>query len=352
MARENIDSEGACIGLEAEDAKWQMFWQQIVLPEKIQVPEVCSKKKIIIISGPTGVGKTALSLLIAGAVGGEIVSSDSMQVYKGMNIGTAKASPQELASIPHHLIDIRDIDQSFNVMDFWQETTKAIDEICARGHVPIIVGGTGFYMNALIYGPPEGPSSDGAVRLELEKELEERGAFALFQRLRGLDPEYAHTITANDKHKIVRALEIISLTNRKVSEFARKKKDSQKYNVRCWFLHMSKDVLYRKIEQRCDEMIANGFLEEVRNLEKQGLRNNPSAAQAIGYRQCLEFLSSPQGEDDWSHFVLSFKQASRRYAKRQFTWFRKEPLFRWLNREDVSFERAAEIILQDFELSF
>ena len=352
MTGGSMGVEGVGVNLEIEDAKWQMFWQQMVLLEKAHPQERCKKKKIIILSGPTGVGKTALSLLLAQAIGGEIISSDSMQVYRGMNIGTAKASAEEMALTPHHLIDIRDIDQNFNVMDFWQETTKTIEEICSRGHVPIIVGGTGFYINALIYGPPEGPSSDASIRHEIEKELEEKGAFILFQRLRELDPEYAHTITANDKHKIVRGLEIISLTNKKVSDFARGRRESQKYNVRCWFLHMSKDVLYRKIEQRCDEMIANGFLEEVRELEKQGLRNNSSASQAIGYRQCLEFLASAQGDDDWSHFVTSFKQASRRYAKRQFTWFRKESLFRWLNREEVSFERAAEIILQDFELSF
>lgn len=346
-----MDREKGGIDLEAEEDLWREFWQQVLLLEKKKDADSSQKKKIIIISGPTGVGKTALSLLIAQAIGGEIISSDSMQVYRGMDIGTAKASALEMMSVPHHLIDIRDVDQSFNVKDFWQEATEAIDKICARGHVPIVVGGTGFYLNALIYGPPEGPSSVSSIRKELEREMEEKGAFILFQRLNALDPEYARTITSNDKHKIVRGLEIISITNKKVSQFARQKQSPQKYNARCWFIHTPKDLLYRRIEQRCDEMIESGFLDEVKFLEKQGLRNNSSASQAIGYRQCLEFLDSKQTEEDWSHFVLAFKQASRRYAKRQFTWFRKEPLFRWLNKEDMSFERAAEVILQDFELS-
>jgi tRNA dimethylallyltransferase len=332
------------------EVELKKLWQEITLPEHAYPASFSPRKKVIVLSGPTGVGKTALSLAIAQTVRGEVISADSMQVYRGMDIGTAKATPAEQQAVTHHLIDIRDIQQSCNVMEFYQAALESIDTIHARGHIPIVVGGTGFYLHSLIYGPPSGPPSVESVRAGWEKELLEKGTFALFGTLKDLDPEYADTITQNDKHKIVRALEIISLTNKKVSELPRGDLGGQKYDFRCWFLYMPKDILYRRIEQRCDEMIEKGFVEEVKRLEQMGLKQNSSASQAIGYRQCLEFLASPQKAEDWEQFVSAFKQASRRYAKRQFTWFRKEPLFRWLNLEDIPSERALELILQDFEL--
>lgn len=343
---QNAASAGSVIEIE-----WKTFWQKMTLPDKIQISLPVSKKKIIILSGPTGVGKTALSLVLAKAIGGEIISADSMQVYRGMDIGTAKISLEEREDVPHHLLDIRSIDESFNVVDFWNDATRLIEEIYERGHVPIVVGGTGFYIHALIYGPPSGPPSQEEVRTIWENEMSKNGSEPLFRKLEELDPEYARTITQNDKHKIVRALEIISLTGKRVSQFVKQVNPSSKYDFRCWFLYLPKENLYSKIEERCDAMIAKGLLAEVEYLDAQGLRNNSSASQAIGYRQCLEFLDSAKGVEDWDHFVKIFKQASRRYAKRQFTWFRKEQSFRWLNREELSFERAAEVILQDFELS-
>lgn len=349
-----MGSTGTESGLSAGslvEIEWQTFWQKMTLPDKIQISLPVSKKKIIILSGPTGVGKTALSLVVAKAIGGEIISVDSMQVYQGMDIGTAKISLEERGEVPHHLLDVRSIEETFNVMDFWNEATRLIEEIYERGHVPIVVGGTGFYIHALIYGPPSGPASDEEVRMGWEAEMQQKGSEALFRKLEEIDPQYAQTITQNDKHKIIRALEIISLTGKKVSQFVKQVNPLQKYDYRCWFLYLPKDILYKKIEERCDEMIAKGLLQEVELLDKLGLRGNSSASQAIGYRQCLEFLDSPRGKEDWERFVLTFKQASRKYAKRQFTWFRKEKFFRWLNREELSFERAAEVILQDFELS-
>ncbi len=250
------------------------------------------------------------------------------------------------------MIDIRDLNQSFNVVDYYEESMRVIQEVHGRGRIPIVVGGTGFYLHALLYGPPSGPPSIASVREQLEQEWDADGAETLWRRLQEFDVEYARTITKNDKQKIVRALEIIAISGKKVSDFLISSIEPQKYNFRCWFLYMPKEILYRRIEQRCDEMLAQGFLEEVQCLEKQGLRNNSSASQAIGYRQCLEFLSSPRSQGDWDHLVSSFKQASRRYAKRQFTWFRKETLFRWLHREEFSLQRAAEIILQDADSLF
>jgi tRNA dimethylallyltransferase len=314
-------------------------------------PPIPRKKKVIILAGPTGVGKTQMSLMIAHALGGEIISADSMQVYRGMDIGTAKVEEEERRKIRHHLIDSRDLDETFNVVDFFQEAQQAFREIFARDHVPIIVGGTGFYIHALIYGPPRGPASVPDVRKKLETEMSEKGPLALYERLKSLDPEYAATITSQDRHKIVRALEIMRLTNQKVSLFERGIMPAQEFDFRAWFLYKPKEILYPLLEQRCEKMITEGFLEEVKRLDQEGLRKNSSASQAIGYRQCLEFLQSPQTKDDWSRFVEGFKQASRRYAKRQLTWFRKEPLFRWLNVHKTGVDNAVEMIIQDYEQS-
>lgn len=310
------------------------------------------KKKVIAIAGPTAVGKTRHSLSIAKEVGGEIISADSMQVYRGMDIGTAKATFEQRGEVPHHLIDIRNLDQKFNVMDFYNEAHKAIRDVLVRGKVPIVVGGTGFYLHGLIYGPPQGPPSVPEVRHKLEEEMQNHGTDALYERLKKVDPEYAKTITGADRHKIIRALEIISLTSKKVSDFPKMQSKEIPYDYRCWFFYRAKENLYPNIEMRCDEMIAAGFIEEVRELEKEGLRKNSSASQAIGYRQCLDFLETEGSAEDFEQFVAAFKRATRRYAKRQFTWFRKEPLFRWLNLDTLAPQRVVETVIQDYELSF
>lgn len=333
-----------------EEKQLQDLLNPFAIPLKQKIPIIPKKKRIIVLAGPTAVGKTKLSLSMAKAIGGEIVSADSMQVYRGMDIGTAKIRPEERGPIRHHLVDSRDLDESFNVVDFYHEANQAFHEIFARDHVPIVVGGTGFYIHALLYGPPKGPPSKPDLRFQLEKEMSDQGPIALYERLKNLDPDYAKTITVRDRHKIVRALEIITLTQQKVSFFQPSREMTHDYDFRCWFVYMPKEVLYSRIEKRCDEMLTEGFVEEVRRLEKEGLRKNTSASQAIGYRQCLEFLSTPQTADDHAHFVDAFKQASRRYAKRQFTWFRKEPLFRWLNLDACGTDTALEMMIQDYEL--
>ncbi len=329
--------------------------QEIISPFHLEqgkkIPFAPKKRKIIIIAGPTGVGKTEMAIRMAQAVGGEIISADSMQVFRGMDIGTAKATPDERRMVRHHLIDSRDIDETFNVVDFYHEAQQAFREVFAREHVPIVVGGTGFYIHALIYGPPRGPASVPEVRARLEREMEEKGALYLYDQLQAFDPEYAATITVRDRQKIIRGLEIIHLTNQKVSFFERGSTPAQEFDFRCWFLYKPKEILYPGLDNRCDAMIAHGLLEEVKRLEKEGLRDNLSASQAIGYRQCLEFLKTAQTADDWHHFIDEFKKASRRYAKRQFTWFRKEPLFRWINVHKLGPETAMEMVIQDYEQS-
>lgn len=340
-------------GLTFEGKELQFSLRDFTLPQKQNLSPRFKKKKVIIIAGPTAVGKSELSLLIASAIGGEIVSADSMQVYRGMDIGTAKVSLKDRQKIPHHLIDSRDLDETFNVVEYYQEAWHAIKEIIDKGGVPIVVGGTGFYIHSLIYGPPSGPPSDPVMRKMLEDEIDSKGLEIMYDKLKSLDPDYALSITQKDRHKIVRALEIMTMTRQKVSDLPPVSSDNvDLYDFRCWFLYMPKESLYPRIEMRCDSMIAAGFVEEVKRLEREGLSKNLTASQAIGYRQCLDFLNSPQSQGDWDRFIQLFKQASRRYAKRQFTWFRNEPLFRWLNIEDVSLENAVEMIIQDYELSF
>lgn len=307
------------------------------------------KKRIILLAGPTGVGKTQISLMICRALGGEVVSADSMQVYRGMDIGTAKVTPEERGNIRHHLIDSRDLDERFNVIDFYHEATQAFREILARDHVPIVVGGTGFYIHSLIYGPPQGPPSQPTIRMGLEEKMKNTDPLELYEELKRFDPEYAATITFRDRQKIIRALEIIAITHQKVSSFERSNCFSNEYDFRCWFLYMPKEILYPRVEQRCERMLADGFVNEVSSLAKQGLKQNISASQAIGYRQCLDFLNTQQTSQDLATFVTHFKQATRRYVKRQFTWFRKEPSFHWVNIAREGVDRAIELILQDYE---
>ncbi len=319
------------------------------LEKKIKDVKRIKPQKVILIAGPTACGKSDLSLILAKLVKGEIISADSMQVYRGMDIGTAKVSEEDQARIPHHLIDIRNIQEQFNVVDFYFEARQCIDSILARDRVPIVVGGSGFYFRSLIYGPPSGPPAISHVRDALEEELNRLGSQALYDRLKELDPVYAATITANDRHKVIRALEIITLTGEKVSKNQwERKKPLPDYDFHAWFIHRPREVLYPSIDARCENMLEGGLIDEVKELEKQGLSMNPSASQAIGYRQCLDFLKTSQSELEYKKFVRKFKTASRHYAKRQFTWFRKEPLFHWLDVDVHDLETAAEMIAQEF----
>lgn len=311
-----------------------------------------AKQKVIVIAGPTACGKSDLAMELAAAIKGEIVTGDSMQVYRGMDIGTAKASQADLERIPHHLVDIRNPDQPFNVVDFYNEAKDACKSILARDRVPIVVGGSGFYLHTLIYGPPPGPPPVPEIRQMLEKELSEKGLEGMLARLIQLDPEYAATLSSGDKHKIVRGLEIIAITGNKVSDMKWSAQNTPKgFNFRCWFLHRPKPILDQRIDLRCEKMISRGLLDETKRLLDAGVLSNVAATQAIGYRQSLEYLRSPQTEADYVQLMTSFKLATRHYAKRQRTWFRREPLFRWLDVETYDAETAIALIAADYEKS-
>ncbi|MEM8629204.1 MAG: tRNA (adenosine(37)-N6)-dimethylallyltransferase MiaA [Chlamydiota bacterium] len=331
-------------------ANLQKLLAGLYLPLFEKLPLFGAKKKVIVLAGPTAVGKTELSLELAKLLGGEIISADSMQVYRKMDIGTAKVAQEVRQNIPHHLIDVVDIQEPFNVMHYFAMAEQAMREITSRGNVPIVVGGAGFYLQSLLYGPPLGPKSDPVVRGKLEKKMEEIGCSSMYEQVQLLDPEYAKSITENDRHKIIRALEIMTLSEKKVTAFKRSfvvKNDL--YDFRLWFLQYPLETLYHRIEERCAEMLEKGFLKEVRSLKQEGLAENPLAAKAIGYRQALAFLETAQTSEDFAFFVYQFKKASCQYARKQCTWFRKDPHFRPLSLESYAKKHTLECILQDYE---
>lgn len=330
----------------------EMDARQLLHPQekKNKIFDLEKKPRIIVIAGPTGIGKTDLGISLSEILDGEIISCDSMQVYRNMDIGTAKVSKKQRENIAHHLIDIKNISEEFNVVEFYHLSHKICRDILARGKVPILVGGSGFYIHTFLYGPPLGPPSDKELRLKLQDQMEKMGTEVMYERLQMLDPDYAHTISENDRHKIIRALEIISLTNKRVSSFSRCNKiENFYYDARLWFLFSPKEILFAKLDMRCEKMIEQGFIEEVKKLKEMGITNNPVASQAIGYKQCLQFLNSKQSLEDKNNFIDEFKKVTRRYVKRQITWFRKEKNFRWINLSEFDLERVKEFILQDFE---
>jgi tRNA dimethylallyltransferase len=325
--------------------------EKVALSVEEQLLELFQYKsqKIIILAGATGTGKTAFSLDIAERLGGEIISCDSMQVYRGMDIGTAKASIQERERVKHYLIDVCNVNEPFNVKNFFDQALVACKEILARGKVPILVGGTGFYIHAFVYGPPLGPGCDPSVRKQLIVEEGHFGLELLYEKLVQLDPEYAKTVSQSDRHKIMRALEIIEISGRRVSDFSWKGRTPLSFfDQRCWFLFWPRPILYERLERRIDGMLADGLLEEVVHLDRLGIRSNPTACQAIGYRQTLDFLDTAQTPKDYEEYVKKLKQASRNLAKRQFTWFRKETSFRWLDLSKYTREEIIETICSDY----
>ncbi len=308
------------------------------------------RKKVIVIAGPTAVGKSEMALQLADMIGGEIISADSMQVYRGMNIGTAKPTLEEQLQVPHHLIDLCDLDERFDVVSFYAHAKNACRVIHEREKIPIVVGGSGFYIHAMLYGPPSGPPPNAKLRARLEEEAATLGAETLYKRLEELDIDYAKTITIHDRHKIVRALEIIELSGEKVSKNSwRLKQRPQAFDFRCWFFNRPRESLYHRVNRRCEQMVKQGLLKEIETLQRAGLDENPHLASAIGYRQGLEFLKTDQLETDYHHFLETFKQATRQLAKRQLTWFRKEPLFHWLDLDLHDPETILDIILRDYK---
>jgi len=289
-----------------------------------------TKPPLIILAGPTAVGKTDLSLRLAQEWNAEIISADSMQVYKGMDIGTAKASREEQARVPHHLIDVASPKSAFGVADYVPLAEAAARDILSRGRLPFLVGGTGFYIQAFLKGldfSEEG--TDPSVRDHLMQEAREKGGPALYARLQSLDPEAAQAIHPNNLKRVVRALEYLELSGEKFSVLNERQKNSESAYLSLYLvLTRPREELYQRIDQRVDWMMQQGLPEEVRNLLSAGIPDDSTAFQALGYKELREY---ERGEISLSEAVERIRLGSRHYAKRQLTWFKREKEAVWID---------------------
>ena len=274
------------------------------------------------IAGPTASGKTALSIALAKAAGGEIVSADSMQIYRGMDIGTAKATAEERATVPHHMLYAADPGENFSVARYVEEASACCDDILSRSRVPVITGGTGLYIDSLLSGRSFAESGDPDLRASLNEDYDRCGGDAMLARLREIDPLRAEKLAPTDRRRIVRALEIYALTGRTITEHDESTRSAPpRYEaVRIVLGFKDRAVLYERIDRRVDEMMASGLLDEVRSLMERGIDPRCTAMQAIGYKEPVMYLNGLISYDDT---VALIKQTSRRYAKRQMTWFRR-----------------------------
>ncbi|MBP5198744.1 MAG: tRNA (adenosine(37)-N6)-dimethylallyltransferase MiaA [Lachnospiraceae bacterium] len=304
-------------------------------------------KPLVIITGPTAVGKTNLSIKLAKLIGGEIISADSMQVYKYMDIGSAKIKPEEMEGVKHHLIDILDPREDFNVFSFKEKCAQAIEEIYKNGHIPIIVGGTGFYIQAVLNDidfADDGDLDNESV-LNIRKDLEEfarkYGAHALHEKLLDFDPVSYEEIHENNVKRTIRAIEFYMLNNRPISEHNRKEREKSSVYDSCYFvLNCPRDVLYERVEKRVDIMMEEGLLKEVQKLKDLGCKPDMTSMQGLGYKEILRFLNEGGSLDE---AVSDIKINTRHFAKRQLTWFRREKDCIWVNKED--FQNEEEILL-------
>lgn len=294
-----------------------------------------TKKPLIILAGPTAVGKTALSIRLAKETGAEIISADSMQVYRGMDIGSAKITKEEMAGVPHYLVDVLEPEEDFNVVRFQNMAKDAAAEIWSKGKIPLVVGGTGFYIQALLYDI-DFTENDGdeSYRRELEKKAsDEQGALELYEMLRNTDPKSAQEIHPRNIKRIIRALEFYRQTGKKISEHneTQRQKESP-YNYAYFVLNDERGRLYERIDRRVDLMMEQGLLEEVRALRERGVRKDSTAMQGLGYKELYAYLD---GEYPLDEAVRIIKRDTRHFAKRQITWFKREKNVVWADRSVI-----------------
>lgn len=289
-----------------------------------------SKPKVIVIGGPTASGKTSLSIELAKKINGEIISSDSMQIYKDMTIGTAKPTVEEMDGIPHHLLDFVSPDERYSVADFKRDAESAIEEILSKKKNPIVVGGTGLYIDSLVYGI-EYPDIelDDEYRKKLMQEADTgEGLINLYNKAKKIDPEAIRKISPNDKKRITRILEVYNATGKTKTELEKiSRMNGVKYDYKVFAINMDREKLYDRINLRVDIMLEQGLIDEVENLVKK-YSNFPTAMQGLGYKEVVEFLNKKISKEE---MIDKIKQESRRYAKRQLTWFRKNKEIIWLD---------------------
>lgn len=297
------------------------------------------KKPLIILTGPTAVGKTSLSLSLAKELDGEIVSADSMQVYRYMDIGTAKIREEERQGIPHHLIDVLDPWEDFNVVRFQKMAREALEEIWERGHIPIVTGGTGFYIQALLYDIHFTENNeDSSLRKDLENYACENGAEALHSRLAEVDEKAASQIHFNNVKRVIRALEFYYQTGKKMSEHnEEERKRPSPYDFKYFVLNDEREHLYAGINRRVDLMMEEGLVEEVRKLKEMGCDSAMVSMQGLGYKEILSHL---EGEYTLDEAVYKIKRDTRHFAKRQITWFKRERDVIWLHKPDYDYDET------------
>lgn len=291
------------------------------------------RPKVIVIAGPTASGKTALAVALARSLSGEIVNADSMQVYRGMDIGTAKPTYEERRGIPHHLLDVVNPDEDFNAAIYRRMALPIVNEICSKGKTCLVVGGTGLYIRGLIGGLMESPPSDPELRERLRMECEIHGTAKLHEKLESLDPERAESIHPNDGVRIIRALEIIYLSDLRSSDLMKRHGFRERsLNALKLCLHVDREDLYHRINERSVKMADKGLIEETQYLLKKGYSPDLNSMKAIGYRHMIRYL---QGEWSLEETITKLKRDTRRYAKRQLTWFRAEPGVIWVDPKDL-----------------
>ena len=305
------------------------------------------KQPLVILAGPTAVGKTRLSIALAKKIGGEIISADSMQVYKYMDIGSAKITKQEMDGVPHHLIDILEPSEEFNVVLFQQKCKEALQGIYERGHIPIVTGGTGFYIQALLR---DIDFTDNEENKEYRESLEcmavEKGPELLHNMLCQVDPVSAREIHANNVKRVIRALEYYELTGEPISKHNEQERQKENAYNACYFvLNDLRERLYANIDLRVDLMLEQGLVEEVRRLRDMGCRRGMVSMQGLGYKEILDYL---EGACSLEEAVYLIKRDTRHFAKRQLTWFKREPEVIWVNKNDLDYEddRILEYMLE------
>ncbi|GEM03360.1 tRNA dimethylallyltransferase [Halolactibacillus miurensis] len=302
------------------------------------------KPTIVCVVGPTAVGKTALSIDIAKRFIGEVISGDSMQVYRGMDIATAKVTPEEQQNIPHHLLDILEPDEGFSVFDFKSKVTELITDIRSRGRLPIIAGGTGMYLDSIIrdYALSE-EKRDPAYERKIEADIEKLGINAVYDRLVEVDPQQAKKTHKNNVRRVIRALEVYDRTGQTMSEYQQNQQEESPYNVILIGLDMDRTLLYERINTRVDEMVEQGLFQEARYFYDLGLKNAPSM-RAIGYKELIPYF---EGQLTQAEAIDLLKQNSRRYAKRQLTWFRNKMVVDWYAITPETKNEVFQKILKD-----
>lgn len=295
------------------------------------------KKPIIILTGPTAVGKTKASIGLAKSIGGEIISADSMQVYQKMDIGSAKIHPEEMEGIRHYLINVLDPAEEFNVVLFQQMAKQAMDKIYANGHIPIVVGGTGFYIQALLYDVDfTQEEDDKGIRAELETIAKEKGAEYLHHMLQEIDAKSAETIHANNVKRVVRALEYYRQTGQPISEHNEKERQKESpYNFAYFVLLDERQRLYERIEKRIDLMMEEGLLNEVKTLYEEGYTRDMVSMQGLGYKEILDYLDGKMTLDE---AIYILKRDTRHFAKRQITWFKREKDVCWIDKSAFQYD--------------